>query len=84
LSSININMFKTVSEQIKLERMEICKSCDLYFKPTAMCKSCGCYIPAKAAFAIAECPEQKWTMNQPGQNLINKIEEMILESWNKQ
>jgi hypothetical protein len=40
-------------------------------------------MPAKATFAIAECPIGKWKESEPGQNLINKIEEMILESWNK-
>ena len=41
-------------------------------------------MPAKATFAVAECPEGKWVKNQPDQNLINKIEEMILQSWDKE
>ena len=40
-------------------------------------------MPAKATFASTECPQGKWKESEPGQNLINKIEEMILESWNK-
>lgn len=40
-------------------------------------------MPAKAMFAGSECPIGKWTTAQPGTDLINKIEEMILESWNK-
>jgi hypothetical protein len=84
LSSINILMFKTVSEEVKLSRLAICKSCDFFIKSTSMCQKCGCYMPAKAVFAKAECPINKWSSNQQGQNLINKIEEMILESWNKE
>jgi len=41
-------------------------------------------MPAKAMFAISECPEGKWLENEPGQNLINKIEEMILKSWDNE
>ncbi len=41
-------------------------------------------MPAKAMFASSECPDNKWTTAPAGENLINKIEEMILESWNKQ
>jgi hypothetical protein len=40
-------------------------------------------MPAKATFASSECPDKKWTTAPAGENLINKIEEMILESWNK-
>jgi hypothetical protein len=41
-------------------------------------------MPAKTTFASSECPEGKWVTAPAGENLINKIEEMILESWNKQ
>jgi hypothetical protein len=40
-------------------------------------------MPAKATFAISECPLDKWGTSPAGTDLINKIEEMILESWNK-
>ena len=76
-------MFKTVSEKVKLERLEVCESCDLFVKRVSTCKSCGCYMPAKAIFADMECPEGKWSTSAPGESLINKIEEMILQSWNK-
>lgn len=41
-------------------------------------------MPAKATFAASECPAGFWSTEQPGKDLINTIEEMILESWNKQ
>lgn len=77
-------MLKTVSEEVKLYRLDVCNGCDYFNKTVKMCKQCGCYMPAKSMFASASCPEEKWTTSQPGENLINKIEEMILESWNKQ
>lgn len=77
-------MLKTVSEEVKLFRLDICNSCDNFNKTIKICKQCGCYMPAKSMFASANCPEDKWTTSQPSENLINKIEEMILESWNKQ
>lgn len=40
-------------------------------------------MPAKATFAVSTCPLDKWGSAPAGQDLINKIEELILESWNK-
>lgn len=76
-------MFKTVDQRTKRNRLEICKTCNLFNINFKTCKECGCYMPAKATFASTECPQGKWKESEPGQNLINKIEEMILESWNK-
>lgn len=76
-------MFKTVDQKIKRNRLDICKTCDRFNANFKTCKECGCYMPAKATFASTECPIGKWEESEPGQNLINKIEEMILESWNK-
>jgi hypothetical protein len=76
-------MFKTVSEETKLFRLAICNSCE-DLKPTvSICKHCGCYMPAKATFAEAFCPVKRWGQTEPGQSLINTIEEKILETWNK-
>jgi hypothetical protein len=76
-------MFKTVNQEVKLERLSICNRCESFIESMSTCKQCGCYMPAKTTFANSECPEGKWSTSPPGQNLINKIEEMILESWNK-
>lgn len=76
-------MLKTVDEEVKLGRLAICNDCDNLNKIINTCKQCGCYMPAKAMFADSECPDKKWTTSPAGQNLINKIEEMILDSWSK-
>jgi hypothetical protein len=77
-------MFKTVSEEVKLFRLSICKDCTDFNKRSKTCKQCGCYMPAKAMFASSSCPNKKWIENTPGKDLINTIDEMILESWDKQ
>ena len=77
-------MFKTVNQEVKLERLAICNQCDSFISSMSTCRQCGCYMPAKATFASSECPDKKWATAPAGENLINKIEEMILESWNKQ
>jgi ribosomal protein L32 len=77
-------MLKTVSEQVKQERLTICKSCDRYSQTLRTCKECGCYMPAKAMFAATSCPINSWSETEAGTDLINKLEEMILASWNKE
>jgi len=77
-------MLKTVSQEVKIERLNICQTCDNFRQNTKTCKKCGCYMPAKATFATSACPKGFWGKEAPGKDLINTLEEMILESWNKQ
>jgi hypothetical protein len=74
-------MLKTVSEEVKLQRLSICSSCEDFSHSMKICKQCGCYAPAKAMFSAAQCPKEKWLQAPAGQDLINKIEEMIFKSW---
>lgn len=74
---------KTVSELVRKERLDICNSCELLNKSLNTCKSCGCFMPAKATFANSTCPENKWDKAEPGDSLINKIEDKILDIWNR-
>jgi hypothetical protein len=76
-------MFKTVNHEVKTQRLAICATCTEFNTRFSSCKQCGCYMPAKATFAISECPLEKWGTSPAGTDLINKIEELILESWNK-
>lgn len=59
-----------VSDKIKSERRNICFHCEHRKKsvggytcgtlmiPTK--KTCGCFIKAKTALSISECPSKKW------------------------
>lgn len=41
-------------------------------------------MPAKIMFADVECPIKLWSTAKASNGLINKIDEAILESWNKE
>ena len=42
------------------KRLDICKSCAHYLKPTHQCKKCGCLMNLKVKLAYASCPVHKW------------------------
>ena len=48
-----------VPENIKDQRMEICKVCE-HFTNLLRCKKCGCFMPAKVLLVRARCPIDKW------------------------
>lgn len=77
-------MFKTVNEEIKQQRYNICLQCDNFVKQIKTCKKCGCFMPAKVLFADTECPDNKWQSQVGDTSLINKIEEAILKLWNEE
>lgn len=77
-------MFKTVSESVRQHRLSICRKCENFRSRSRTCTQCGCYMPAKAIFAGSNCPINNWSESKPGTDLINILDEMILESWNKQ
>jgi len=86
-------MFKIVNDVVKNHRMSICKNCEFLRETLNTCKKCGCFMPAKTAFSQASCPINKWTaiQSQPSAaqptsvtSVVNKLEEKIVESWNKQ
>jgi hypothetical protein len=74
-------MFKTVSQEVKLKRLQICFKCSDYLQPIKTCKLCKCYVPAKTMFSSAECPAGNWKEDAAGSNLENEIEEAILKIW---
>ena len=41
-------------------RIELCRSCEFYYKPTGTCKKCGCFMKIKASIGIMKCPINKW------------------------
>ncbi len=51
---------KFTTEEVKEQRLEICRSCPEFLKLTQQCKLCLCIMPAKAILAHAECPIHKW------------------------
>ena len=50
-----------VTKKIYKERLNICKGCNYYFKPTGSCKVCKCFMRIKASIASQSCPYKYWT-----------------------
>jgi hypothetical protein len=50
-----------VSDEVKKQRLTICKECEYYDAQQIRCKSCGCFLLQKASFALDSCPLQKWS-----------------------
>jgi predicted Zn-ribbon and HTH transcriptional regulator len=56
-----INPFSNrVNDEIKEERMSICRSCPQILSFTTTCKKCGCFMNIKTRLADSECPIGKW------------------------
>jgi hypothetical protein len=49
-----------VSDEVKEQRLNICKECEHYDASQIRCKSCGCFLLTKASFSLDSCPLQKW------------------------
>ena len=48
------------SDELKNERMDICKKCEHYSMRQERCKKCGCWLVHKIKFKVSECPIKKW------------------------
>jgi hypothetical protein len=71
-----------VSEEVKQQRLAICKTCNWYDESQDRCRECGCFMDQKASFSLDSCPIDKWSesntdwveenfdqlMNQIGEN----------------
>jgi hypothetical protein len=64
-----------VSDEIKQQRMNICKECDEYDETQIRCKKCGCFLLQKASFSLDSCPLNKWSsvLNSEKQNDDNVV-----------
>lgn len=49
-----------VNKEVYKERLDICKGCDDYYKPTGNCKICKCFMRIKASISVMECPKEYW------------------------
>ena len=78
-----MNKFFT-SDEVYKDRLEICKACNYYFKPTGQCKKCLCFMKIKARLAPMACPVKYWnkttTIEKP-KDLPKEIINEILDIW---
>jgi len=49
-----------VSQEVVLERTEICRDCEFFNDANSECNQCGCFIPWKTELATEGCPIGKW------------------------
>ena len=49
-----------VDEDVRADRMDICKSCDKFIKPQSNTKKCMCFMPIKTKLKTMSCPLGKW------------------------
>jgi len=70
-----------VKNEIRKERLDICKSCEYYFKPTGNCKKCGCFMRIKTTLSFTECPIGLWQkteeVEQPKEIPAHLVKEVL-------
>ncbi len=52
-----------VTEEIRNERLDICKSCKHFIERSSRCSECGCFMPIKSGINADPkelCPKKKW------------------------
>tara|TARA_R110002012_G_scaffold68530_2_gene178120 strand:+ start:366 stop:770 length:405 start_codon:yes stop_codon:yes gene_type:complete len=74
-----------VENEVYEDRIEICKGCTYYYKPTGSCKICMCFMKIKARIASQSCPQKYWdktseVMKAPD-DLPQEIIDEILDMW---
>jgi hypothetical protein len=42
------------------KRLDVCRECPRFFKPTTQCKECKCIMKLKTKLKQAQCPIGKW------------------------
>ena len=67
-----------VSDEVKEERLTICRSCEYYDPTQVRCKQCGCMLEHKAKFALDSCPIDKWVESDT--DWMNGKYDEVLES----
>lgn len=49
-----------VPRDVRLERINLCHSCDRYLEKSDQCSICHCIMGIKTSFANMRCPLDKW------------------------
>ena len=78
-----MNKFFT-SDIVYKDRLDICRSCIYYFKPTGQCKRCLCFMKIKARLAPMSCPEKYWnktTEIETPDDLPQELIKEVLDIW---
>jgi len=64
-----------VSDEVKKQRLDICRGCNKYDSDQVRCIECGCFLESKASFALNSCPIGKW--EESNKDWIEKFNDVI-------
>ena len=42
------------------DRLNVCKTCDIFVQSLKLCGDCKCYMPFKVILSMYSCPKNKW------------------------
>lgn len=68
-----------VSKEVFKDRIDICRKCEYYFKPTGNCKVCGCFMRIKASISVMECPKGYWLATEIVDKSVDIPEHLLQE-----
>ena len=67
-----------VSDEVREQRLAICRTCSYYDETQVRCKHCGCMLEHKARFALDSCPIDSW--RESDTDWMNGKYDEVLES----
>lgn len=70
-----------VSEEVKQQRLAVCKTCNWYDESQDRCRECGCYMDHKAGYALDSCPIDKW--NESNSDWIEQNFDQLMDQIEK-
>jgi hypothetical protein len=70
-----------VSDEVKNQRLEICRKCDKYDPEQIRCIECGCFLEHKAQFSLDSCPLGKW--GESNEDWMNEKFDALIENMKK-
>jgi hypothetical protein len=70
-----------VSDEVKNQRLEICRKCDKYDPEQVRCIECGCFLDHKTSFSIDSCPLEKW--GESNKDWINEKFDTLIDNMEK-
>lgn len=49
-----------VTDEVRLQRWNTCKSCEHFISQDSRCELCGCFMQPKVKLTRSTCPAWKW------------------------
>ena len=59
-AAIDLTKGRFVPDEVKEERIKICRGCDRWDENSHRCRECGCQMRVKTGLHSSSCPLGKW------------------------